>query len=65
MKITINGSEQTIKANLVSELIVELQLKSNGIALAINKAILPYKEWATTSLSEGDTVTIIKATQGG
>lgn len=65
MEIIVNGSKKTIVATLVSELITELQIKSNGIALALNQNILPYKEWAITSLTEGDSITVIKATQGG
>ena len=65
MEIIVNGSKKTVTSTLVSELITELQLKSNGIALALNQGILPYKEWANTSLTNGDIITIIKATQGG
>ena len=63
MEITVNGSKKDIKS--ISELVVELQLKTNGIALALNQNILPFKEWDSTSLTNGDSITIIKATQGG
>ena len=64
MEITVNGSKKDIKSTLISELVVELQLKTNGIALALNQNILPFKEWDSTSLTNGDSITIIKATQG-
>jgi sulfur carrier protein len=36
-----------------------------GIAVAINQAIIPKKEWPAHILHPHDKVTLIKATQGG
>jgi sulfur carrier protein len=39
--------------------------KKNGIAVAVNEAIVPKSLWGETTLQANDNLLIIKATQGG
>jgi len=43
----------------------ELEIATNGIAVAVNQNIITKTDWSTQALNEGDEVLIIKATQGG
>ncbi len=36
-----------------------------GIAVAVNATVIPSKDWEQLSLSDGDAVLVIQATQGG
>ncbi len=65
MKIKINNSEKEIASSNIKDLIAELGIKANGIAIAQNNQIIPFKLWESTLISSTDNLTIIKATQGG
>ena len=43
----------------------ELEIKEQGIAVAINEQIISKSTWSDNILNEADKVLIIKATQGG
>ena len=42
-----------------------LKDNDNGIAIAVNQAIIRRSDWDNYTLSEGDQITLIKATAGG
>jgi sulfur carrier protein len=39
--------------------------EADGIAIAVNEAVVPRAGWASYLLQEGDRVFVIRATQGG
>ena len=43
----------------------ERQLTSAGTAVAVDAAVVPASQWATTTLAEGAEVDILTAVQGG
>lgn len=49
----------------LSELINELNLPDKGIAIAVNKSIIPRNQWDECVLEEGADILIIKAFCGG
>ena len=67
MEITVN--QQTYQVTPVCSvqhlLTVVLNTTANGIALAVNQAIIPKSNWQSHILNPGDQIIIIKATQGG
>lgn len=67
MKITVNGvSKEIANDSTILDVVEGLELIStNGIAIALNNAVIPKNKWYFKSLEEDDKVTIIKATQGG
>lgn len=67
MKITINGESKKTKAKNVQDLLKEQgqDLEAGGLAVALNETVVPKKNWNEESLSEGDRIEIIRATQGG
>ena len=68
MKIHVNGEEKTVNSNLnVHDLLVVLELnpKQAGIAVAVNREVIPKTKWQVTELQENSDVEIIRAVQGG
>lgn len=68
MKIRLNGEETEIRLNLnVYELLVALELDpaQSGIAVAVDREVIPKTEWQETELCENSDVEIIRAVQGG
>jgi sulfur carrier protein len=44
--------------------LLEIQ-QADGIAIAVNEAVIPRTEWPSCPLRAGDRVFVIRATQGG
>ncbi len=68
MKIELNGSsyqveEGTDLRTLVEE--VQGEKGTQGVAVAVDREVVPRSHWETTELTEGRSVEIIRATQGG
>ena len=66
MKLTINGHDREFASPLtVSQLLTELQMKSDRVALEVNREIVPKSQWESTSLAEGDRLEIVHFVGGG
>ncbi len=68
MKIRVNGEEKIVDLNLnVHDLLITLELDPGqaGIAVAVNKEVIPKAAWQATELHENSDVEIIRAVQGG
>ena len=67
MEVIVNGSTHSFEGNLsIIQLLNELSFATpKGIAVAVNDSVVPKTHWAEHSLTSGDKITIIKATQGG
>lgn len=67
MEITVNNQPLKLSApaSLTALLSVVLEVPGNGIAVAVNQAIVSKSDWSEYFLQHGDQVVLIKATQGG
>ena len=65
MNITVNNKQVVTEATTLLALSEELNLPEKGVAVAIGNQMIPRSEWATTAISEGVSVVIIKAACGG
>lgn len=65
MKLKVNNTGQECRSTTVSGLISELGLPDKGIAVAVNKKMIPRAKWQDDILSEGDEIIVIKAVCGG
>jgi sulfur carrier protein len=67
--MNINYNKQRIElaenTSVLAFVISQVGNKQNGIAVAVNEAIVPKSLWGETSLQANDNLLIIKATQGG
>ena len=63
----VNGKSLTTGPERLLDLLAEqgFQQETRGIAVAINGTVVPRSQWATTRLSDGDDVEIVKIMQGG
>ena len=66
MKIYINQKEiETQDSISVKELLDMQQITIEGTAIAIDNKLVPKNEWNDRILTEGNKITIIRATFGG
>lgn len=65
MNITVNNKQVVTEATTLLALSEELNLPEKGVAVAVGNQMIPRSEWATTAISEGVSVIIIKAACGG
>ena len=66
MQITVNGEHRGITAeSYLQDLIADLQLQDNRLAIEINREIVPRSEFTTTLLQDGDVIEIVHAIGGG
>ncbi len=66
MKVLLNNSEICVGNRVtLRDLLAGQSITPTGIAVAVNNIIIPRDEWISKYLSDGDRVTIIRATYGG
>jgi len=66
MRLFINGKEQTFAASLtLTQLIEQLGMKSDRVAVELNREIVSRNEWPETSLNDGDRLEIVHFVGGG
>lgn len=66
MQITVNNQPMAVESPLsIDGLLKQLNHLEKGVALAVNRKIISRSQWASYLLSDGDDITLIKATAGG
>lgn len=66
MKITVNGEVQEVPDGITAaDLVQNLGLIGQRIAMEVNREILPRSQHADHVLQAGDTVEIVRAVGGG
>jgi sulfur carrier protein len=65
MKVIVNDEEfQVDELTTVAGLLDRLGISDKGIAVAVDWAVIPRSDWATT-LSDGARIEVVTAVQGG
>jgi len=68
VKVTVNGTVKKLNPGSTVQQLVEamnLPTGSEGIAVAVEAEVLPRSDWQKTKLTDGQTVEILTAVQGG
>ena len=68
MKVKVNGKTEDIAADLtLHQLLLALNLNPSqpGIAVALNREVVPRKRWTETKVLEDSEIEVIRAVQGG
>lgn len=66
MTLVINGEEKTFADSLsLADLISNLALKSDRVAVELNREIVSRQNWAGTRLKNGDRLEIVHFVGGG
>lgn len=66
MKLTINGQDRQFDSALtISSLLAQLGMKSDRVAVELNRELVPRERWTSTQLSDGDKLEIVHFVGGG
>lgn len=66
MKLVINGENRDLDAPLsLTALVSHLGMKSDRVAVELNREIVPRDRWGQTQLAEGDQLEIVHFVGGG
>ena len=67
IRCTLNGNEHHLTEEMtISDLLTSLHiLKSEGLAVAVNRAVIPRSEHALVTIKDGDSLEVIRAVGGG
>jgi thiamine biosynthesis protein ThiS len=66
MNLFINGKETSFSSPLtLAGLVEELGMKSDRVAVELNRNIVPRDHWLATNLAEGDRLEIVHFVGGG
>ena len=66
MQLIINGQPQTVQEGLsLSDLIAQLNMKAERVAVERNGIIVPRNDWPQTVLQNGDRLEIVHFVGGG
>ena len=66
MELRINGELRTVPDGLtVSDFLDHLGLPKTGVAVAIDRQVVPAAQWGETPLVAGTAVEVIRAVGGG
>ena len=65
--ITVNGTAHAnISEKSIIEMLTILDINADkGVAIAVNNSVVSKPLWAEKLVKDGDTILLIKATQGG
>ena len=67
MEIQINQNTYNFDASkTIDEVLEQLELpRHQGVAIAVNNAVVPQTEWGQYALQDADKILLIKASAGG
>ena len=66
MRLMINGKEQQFADALnLAQLVEQLGMKGDRVAVELNREIVPRGQWTATALNEGDKLEIVHFVGGG
>ncbi len=65
MKVSVNNKERETSSATLAQLVEELALPRQGVAVAVDNRMVPRVEWDGYALSEGLNIVIVKAACGG
>lgn len=66
MRIEINGEPRNVAdKSYLTDLVSELSLTPERVAIELNKEVVRRADWATTLMTEGDRIEIVHFVGGG
>src|SRR6266851_10309209 len=65
MNLTINGENQVFASKTLGALVEHLGMKSDRVAIELNREIVPRDQWPQTPLHDGDRLEIVHFVGGG
>jgi sulfur carrier protein len=66
MRLTINGQPATCEEDVTLDQVVRVVTNGQrGVAVSVDRVVVPRSAWATTTLVEGAAVEVLVAAAGG
>ena len=66
IQVIINGKKEVLKKkNSLSQLLDNLKIKQNGIAIEINSIVIPKSQYENTFIQNNDNIEIVHFIGGG
>lgn len=66
MRVKVNGEEREAQnGSTLKALLDGLNIRPEGIAVEVNREIVPKRTWENASLKDGDVIEIVRMTGGG
>jgi sulfur carrier protein len=66
MTIRVNGEPTELPdSQTIADLVRQLEMPKDGVAVAVNLEVVPRALHATTALKDGDRVELVRAVGGG
>jgi thiamine biosynthesis protein ThiS len=66
MRLIINGEERDFGSlSTLSDLIAQLGMKADRVAVELNRDLVPRDRWPSTQLADGDKLEIVHIVGGG
>ncbi len=65
MKIIVNGDEHTTEKGTLAELLAEMEIPQERVAVEVNLRVIKKKDLGSFTLSEGDRIEIVYFVGGG
>ncbi|MGH9487374.1 MAG: sulfur carrier protein ThiS [Terriglobales bacterium] len=65
MEIAFNGRRTEVRSQNLAELLQELAIAPDRIAVERNRALVPRRMWAETHLAQGDAIEVVQMVGGG
>lgn len=63
--VKINGELLDKDGKTVSEILADMEINSQHVAVELNEMIVPKAEYSKTALKDGDTVEVVRFVGGG
>lgn len=66
MEIELNGASRQVEGDVsLADLLTRLEVPARGVAVAVNREVVPRRQWADRRLRPHDRVEIVRAIGGG
>jgi len=65
MNIKLNGDAHQTSSRTIAELLVEMEIPRQGVAVEVNLNIIKKADYETFQISDGDAVEIVNFVGGG
>lgn len=65
MEIVFNGKPVTVAAATLQELLRELEMGTERVAVERNRVLVPRRQWEATRLAAGDRIEVVQLVGGG
>jgi sulfur carrier protein len=66
VRVTVNGDAVDLEPmTTIEDVVVSLGIERRGVAVSLDREIVPRSSWATTTVTEGAHVEVLAAAAGG